>query len=405
MGELIRHYGPALLACVVIIVRLARHRRHRRSTTSRMGWIVLLAIALSLTVKAPAIYHAVSVLTGIPNIGRLIDHTCILVAGWGALRILLHINHPDEVRQRSLPHAVWIALAFTGMCLLFAYADTPVDAVRFAGRYGRTPGVLEYWLVYLAGMLPAYLNIAWLAARYAGMATDSAVRLGLGLISAGTLCSVAYHIHKGLFFAARRFGIHYPKAVSMPLDRYLTLAAAILVLIGVALPNWRTPAVVGTYRKLLRLRPLWLALYRVNPQIALVPPRSLPLELLDVRDLDLRLYRRVVEIRDGRLALRAHLDPEVAEAARAAAAGSGLTEQKLDALVEATTLYSAIQAAQAGSAPPADSSPVAASGGRDLAGDIAFLDDVAMAYRYVSRQRLRSQLRERLQDIARAGRR
>lgn len=309
MGELLRHNGPALLACAVIVVRLARHRRHHRTATSTMGWIVLLAIALSLTVKAPLVYQAVSELTGIPNIGRLIDHGCILVAGWGALGILLHINHPEEARQRSLPHAVWIALAFTGMCVLFAFTRTPVDDVRFAGRYGRTPGVLEYWLVYLAGMLPAFLNSARLAARYAGMATDSAVRLGLRLISIGVLCSVAYHIHKGLFFAARRFGIHYPKALSMPLDRYLTLAAAILVLIGVTLPNWRSPDVFGACRKLLRLRPLWLALYRVNPRIALVPPRPLVLELLNLRDLELRLYRRVVEIRDGRLALREHIDP------------------------------------------------------------------------------------------------
>ncbi|MBP2329792.1 hypothetical protein JOF56_010177 [Kibdelosporangium banguiense] len=404
MGELLRHNGPALLACAVIVVRLARHRRHHRTATSTMGWIVLLAIALSLTVKAPLVYQAVSELTGIPNIGRLIDHGCILVAGWGALGILLHINHPEEARQRSLPHAVWIALAFTGMCVLFAFTRTPVDDVRFAGRYGRTPGVLEYWLVYLAGMLPAFLNSARLAARYAGMATDSAVRLGLRLISIGVLCSVAYHIHKGLFFAARRFGIHYPKALSMPLDRYLTLAAAILVLIGVTLPNWRSPDVFGACRKLLRLRPLWLALYRVNPRIALVPPRPLVLELLNLRDLELRLYRRVVEIRDGRLALREHIDPRVAEAARAEAAGRGLAGQKLDALVEATTLYSAMQAARAGNDPPSDPSPVAVSGGHDLAGDIAFLDEVALAYRFVSRKHRRCELRERLQDMARTGR-
>ncbi|CAM3520569.1 MAB_1171c family putative transporter [Kibdelosporangium persicum] len=380
MGELIRHYGPALLACTVVVTRLAVHPR---GPTNAMSWVVTLTIAATLTAKVPPVYHGLSVLTGIPNVGRLVDHGCFLVAGWGGLTMLLQIHHPEDARRRSLRHAIWISAAFTGMCVLFVMTKAPVDNVRFAGRYGATPGVLEYWLVYTAGLLPAFLTAATLSIRYASMTTDPAVRMGLRLIATGMLCSVTYHFHKAAYFVARRTGTDYPRALNILLDRYLTLAAAVLILAGLALPNWRTPPPISNYRKYQRLRPLWLALYRMNPSIALVPPKPRWYELLDMRDLDLRLYRRAVEIRDGRLALRDHIDPEVAADARHAAVQSGLTGRKLDAAVEAATLAAAIQAAATGAAPTQPPSPAAAPGGRDLDSDIAFLCDVADAFRRV----------------------
>ncbi|ONI75986.1 hypothetical protein ALI144C_35290 [Actinosynnema sp. ALI-1.44] len=384
MGELIRHYGPALLACAVVVVRLALHPR---GPTNAMSWVVMLSIAVTLTAKAPPVYHGLSVLTGIPNVARLVDHGGFLVAGWGGLTMLLQINHPEDARRRAVPHAIWIAAAFVGMCVLFALTKAPVDNVRFAGRYGATPGVLEYWLVYMAGLLPAFLTAAVLSVRYASMTTDPAVRLGLRLIATGVLCSVTYHFHKAAYFAARRIGLDYPRALNILLDRYLTLAAAVLVLAGLALPNWRTPPPISNYRKYQKLRPLWLALYRVTPSIALVPPKHRLSELLDVRDLDLRLYRRAVEIRDGRLALREHIDPRVAADARRSAARSGLTGQKLDAAVEAAALAAAIRSVATGAAPPDDPAPGIAPGGPDLDSDIAFLCDVATAFRAPSESR------------------
>jgi hypothetical protein len=42
----------------------------------------------------------------------------------------------------------------------------------------------------------------------------------------------------------------------------------------------------------------------MNPEIALLPPRPPLIELLDPRDVDFRLRRRVIEIRDGLLDVR-----------------------------------------------------------------------------------------------------
>ncbi|KDN21981.1 MAB_1171c family putative transporter [Amycolatopsis rifamycinica] len=374
-------YGPAFLACLAVVIRIVRHRHRRRARNEVTIWVVSVCLASSLVLQGPAVYGAVGHLTGVPNIARLVNHGCILVAVVAGQDFLRQINRPDRARRWLVPHTIWAATAFAAMCLLFVLSRTGVNDIRFAARYGRTPGVLEYWLVYVAGLLPGLVDSARLSVWYARRSTEAVIRLGLRLIATGLVISVGYHVQKAVYFAARRFDLNYPRAIGGPLDRYLPALSALLVIVGIVLPAWRTPVAVSEYVTYLRLRPLWLAFCTVVPGIAFVPPRSLPREVLDVRDIGLRLYRRVVEIRDGRLALRAHLDPEIAAAARESGLGAGLSGQKLDAHVEAVTLAAAIRAAADGAEPPAEPVASAVPGGRDLDSDIAFLEAVAAAYR------------------------
>ncbi|MGW4058135.1 MAB_1171c family putative transporter [Amycolatopsis sp. NPDC004747] len=376
----LRSYGPALLACLAVVVRIARSR-HRRRAGEVAIWVVSLCIASSLVLQAPSVYRAVGEFTGVPNIARLANHGFILVAAVAGQDFLLRINRPELAKRRLLPHTIWAVTAFAAMCLFFLMSRTGVNDIRFAARYGRTPGVLEYWLVYVAGLVPALLDVARLAAWYAARSTETVIRLGLQLIAVAMLSLVLYHVHKAAFFAARRFGLDYPRSLAGPLDRYLPALSALLVIVGIVLPAWRTPVAVSSYLTHLRLRPLWLAFYTVVPRIAFVPPRSLLRELLDFRDTGLRLYRRVVEIRDGRLAVLAHLDPGIAAAARESALGAGLSGQKLDAHVEAVTLAAALRAVADGAEPPGQAAALAVPGGSDLDSDIAFLKAVATAYR------------------------
>jgi len=118
--------------------------------------------------------------------------------------------------------------------------------------------------------------------------------------------------------------------------------------IGSTLPVWG-PKVSALFAGVQRsqdyrkLHPLWFALYRTVPQIALDPPRDPERNRWALRDLRFLLIRRIVEIYDGRLALRPRLDRRVAEAARAAGERSGLDGQALEAVVEACVLAAAIR--------------------------------------------------------------
>jgi hypothetical protein len=127
------------------------------------------------------------------------------------------------------------------------------------------------------------------------------------------------------------------------------LAAATIgfVTAGATLSAW-SPAVssvlgrVRAYRAYRRIEPLWTALRTAVPGIALDPGRAL------AGGAEFALYRRVIEIRDGHLALRAHFDPDLPARAEAAARRAGVREAEVAATVEAVTLAAAIEAGRAG---------------------------------------------------------
>lgn len=94
-----------------------------------------------------------------------------------------------------------------------------------------------------------------------------------------------------------------------------------------------------------RLYPLWRAVHAVHPEIALLSAPGPVADALAVRDLDLRLYRRVIEIWDGMMMLRSRTGPYVAVRARTEAERIGIPEQEIPAYVEAARLVVAIRAA------------------------------------------------------------
>ncbi|MGW0589621.1 MAB_1171c family putative transporter [Streptosporangium sp. NPDC002607] len=217
---------------------------------------------------------------------------------------------------------------------------------------------------------------------------DVSAGIGQKLVAAGLAAALAYHVNKALLPAVAAFGDDHARPLGHALDAVLALVAFVCVPLGATMPAWgaflRVPALLEwfhRYRVYTVLRPLWGDLYRANPQIALLRPPHRLAGLLPPRDLGLRLYRRVIEIRDGRMIVRHHLDPAVAAAARERAAAAGITGRKLDAVVEAATLSAALRAASGDEAPAGEPPRDTVPGGDDLAGDVAFLCDVARAYR------------------------
>jgi hypothetical protein len=379
MGETARLYGPAVLAWIALTVRVVTQRGRGHDDSKRLVLIFLGAVACTFTLQTPFGYHGAGELLGIPNIAKPLNHAGVLVAAWAAWSLLLRLTNNRASRRRMW----WLAVVLAGMAVTFALADTRVNDVGFNSRYAAAPWVLEYWLIYLAGLVPVLVDVARLGWRCLAVSRKRAVRLRMWMTSAGAGALVVYHVHKGYSFAARRFGMPYPEVINQVLDRYLTLTAFLLVLLAAALPRSRTPAVRGWIHRYVtyqRLRPLWMMFYRVNPWIALTPPRPMVLDLLDPRDLDMRLYRRVVEIRDGRLAIQPYLEPHMVETARLQASQAGKTGQELNVAVEAMILTEGLRAYRSGA--PRPDEPVAAAaipGGPDLHSDTAFLADVARA--------------------------
>jgi hypothetical protein len=234
----------------------------------------------------------------------------------------------------------------------------------------QSPWVLEYCVVYAVAVLPGYLIVAGVCLGVARRTPDRVLRTGLGLVVAGAVAAALYMVSRTVvaFDASDRASVTFPFGRGLLLSKALPTAAHVLVLAGVALPAFASW--LRRRRQYRRLAPLWLALYRAEPAIALEPPGLLG-SLFPSR---LRGYRQVIEIRDGLLALRPHRpatppdlpdppDPPDPHGPRA----------------EAATLAAALHARATGAPPLASPAPM--PGGHDLESDVEFLCLLADAFR------------------------
>jgi hypothetical protein len=385
MTRVLLQLGPAMLTWAAVIFKLPAMRRSPRDSALRAYWLALLALSLALTVLLPPVHLAIDRLVGVPNLSRLLGHSLALAAAWAAQAFLLRLNYLGPTAWRRTRRYGWaLAATVVVMAVLFALAPVDVETTQFMGRYADASFMLEYWLAFLAYLGLAQWNVAHLSWRYARLSDRPALRLGLRLTAAGGVFGLGYVVHEGLYLAVRRLDLGYPLGVKERVTQVLLASAAGLIVIGSTMPAWgprvglprlwRWIAQYGAYR---RLYPLWLALCRSSPEIALVPPSPVVVDALAVRDLDLRLYRRVIEIRDGRLALRPYLDPRAANAAHALGQDAGLSGEELQVVVEAASLAAALRAKKRRRRPPAGGPRPEAPGATDLEGEVAWLERVA----------------------------
>jgi hypothetical protein len=160
---------------------------------------------------------------------------------------------------------------------------------------------------------------------------------------------------------------------------------AFLMVVGLTMPSWGSRLSVITewirlFRAYTALYPLWRRMYDLLPGIALLQaptPHPSWRTRWAVRDLRLRVYRRIIEIHDGRLALRGYCDARVSAAARRRGAAAGLTGLRLHALQEATVLTAAIHARRIDKKPPDVATELPERPGGGLGEDIVWYSSVA----------------------------
>lgn len=382
-------HGPAVLAWAAVAYKLPACLRGRRDPAVRSLWLSLLFLALALTVMLPSIYVAIDRLVGVVNVARLLVNGLVLVASWAVQAFLFRVNYPDGEALPRIRRVGWgLAGTLVLLAALFVLAPAGEETTDFIGRYGSAPFVLEYRLVFLGYLGLALRNIVGLAWRYAGIAERPALRLGLRFVALGGVLGFGYVANEGLRVAAARFGLGDPLPDPHLVTNALMATSVVLMLVGCTMPAWGPRFGIPTlyswvrqYRAYRRLHPLWLALYRAKPEIALVPPSSAVADMLSVHDLRFRLYRRVVEIRDGLLALHPYHDPVVAHYARGLCQEAGLPSEKAEVVVEAASMAVALRALAQGRIVGRPGSAPSTPGGCDLETEVAALERLAVAFR------------------------
>jgi hypothetical protein len=226
--------------------------------------------------------------------------------------------------------------------------------------------VVAYWVVldtYLGGILAAATVLFWRLSRGA----PGALRIGLRCVAAGLALDFLYAAQKVVLVIA---GAAAPTGTVERVFDGLRAVGALLAVGGALVPavGW-VRSLVRAYGSLYALRPLWQTMRRAYPDIILFPRRRALLELSGVDDVHVRLYRRVIEIRDGLLALREHLPADAGTEAGSFLAGRGA------ALAEACCIRLALYRKESGYPPAGDGRW--ASVGADLADEVRWMREVS----------------------------
>ncbi|WP_433606486.1 MAB_1171c family putative transporter [Dactylosporangium sp. CA-139114] len=314
--------GCAALAWSAVAYKAAAVRRDPRNPAL---WALTFAIALpsaGFTMMLPPVVAAITDVTGVENLASLLTYICIVGYSVAALIMLMLWHLPaEEARRRSRRLLLFFGAVIAAMTALFAWSGAgAAPTADFDDTFGPQPAGGTFLLVYVTAFgiglsIGAYRGLQF-ARRVATTAPDHPwLRRGLRLVATGSLTALGYCAGKAAFVltawttAAR---IHALNDIATA----CACVGAITITVGFTIPSWgsgltRAAGWPLRARRYLQLYPLWHELYRAIPSIALDPPASRIADLAMLRDLDYRLYRRVVEIRDGLLALQelpAHAD-------------------------------------------------------------------------------------------------
>ncbi|GAA0673750.1 hypothetical protein GCM10010193_28180 [Kitasatospora atroaurantiaca] len=382
------HPPCAIVAWMALLYKLAALRRAPRDPALIALCAVLAFSALSFTLSIPTVWLHLDRWAGIPDIAALLAQSCVM-ALVGSQQLLLSFwlaprQQAVRLAVRRLPATVAVLTAMVVLFSLMAPAEQhPVD---FTLRYAQDPYYAAYLLLYIAAYTAGEAEVGLRCWRYARISNRRWLQRGLRTTAVGAWTTLGYSAVRIADLTAAQLGLD--------LHRAETVAwvcgdlGALLTLVGWTLPGWgpRLTAAhrgVRHYLHYQRLYPLWRALHRANPTIALEPSRSALAGLLTVRNLEFRLYRRVIEIRDGQLALRSHHDAEAADAARHLCRAAGLSGDRLRATVVAAQIGAALRAKELGLPAAGDSGGWTTDGpeSADLTDEVLWLTLVSTAFR------------------------
>ncbi|MEU7823073.1 MAB_1171c family putative transporter [Catellatospora sp. NPDC049133] len=365
MGETEDAVYP-VIAVITWLVTLRMLITQFKEPTLQRGFLIA-AIGIpgfSYWTAAPRNYHWFNDLVGVPNLGVLVVYCGVMTFAYGIVAFLMAVVRGREYLVRRIWY--WTAgyvLAVAVMAVLFVLA--PVDVVDAEGSTGfdqmyaaapYVPWLLIIFQLYFAAGLIALSGYCWTWSRQ--LRDRPFMQRGLAFIGVGSALGLLYVVPKIVYVVIRQSG---PDLVALntwaPLG---AVGASLCYLVGFSLcaMGWFTE-----YRErwsaYQRIHPLWTEL--VDPFQGLVLRRNEgpknPRRALHPARLKTLVYRRVVELRDVRLMLRAWFDPTVAASARAEAQAAGLKDMSADAYVEAALLRAALAAHRPEAEPPTTADP------------------------------------------------
>ncbi|MFC9931761.1 MAB_1171c family putative transporter [Streptomyces sp. NPDC127190] len=341
---------------------------------------------------APVSYRMLGRLTGVPNLGTLLGHSSIVLAALSAHVMVTGWFHSPEEARRRLPRVAALYLsAIAAMTALFLAAPLPgAHPVDFEVHFATRPAAGAYVLLFL---LTYGLNLAN-TARHVWPSSRAVARpriaQSLRLSAVGAFFVLGFILGKLVGLVGRWCGQTAWDQAAVLWSPVMASTGSLVIVLGYTLPGWGTGLATRLehHRSYRTLHPLWSALCEAAPGIALLEPRS-PRFALCAKDLHTRLYRMVIEIRDGQRMLRPYVcdvcEDRLRAGLRAWRPGQG---DDTDVLLEAAVLALTVRRKRTGHQPSGTwSGPGSRQSGSEFADELAWLRQVAEAYARVSADR------------------
>ncbi|MEV6927775.1 MAB_1171c family putative transporter [Dactylosporangium sp. NPDC051485] len=318
--------------------------------------------ALSFTFAIPAVYLAFDRLTGVDNLASLMVYVLMVANSVTAQVLLLLWSRPAATARAAVRWRLTgfgVVMAAT-VALFLAASHQGEHAIDFDVTFARQWSTAAFLVLYLTAFAVGLALSARMTWRFSRVVTQRWLRRGLVLNAVGAGLGLAYAAGKMVSIVARWLGSDALDLVNILWAPAIACVGAILIAVSSSLPAWApdVEAAVVRWRRYRRLEPLWRAVRDAKPAVVL-DPRTGRLDRWDPRRLDERLYRRVIEIRDGLLAARPGFSEPAAARARARAAAAGLPPEELAAVAEAARIAPALHLAPRWTAEPDGADPSA----------------------------------------------
>ncbi|MGW7367115.1 MAB_1171c family putative transporter [Streptomyces sp. NPDC054841] len=349
-------------------VAIARTPQALRRSEQRPLWFAIVMIAVAMSMHLEPVTEVLARL--VPN-AHWIDLTKHLVSILDAAAVLWFILQAAGRRRHTVP-VFGIAVLVMGTLVLLDLGGPPHARNQIAPS-SDIPSVPDaYWWVFFAFHLIADTTCGFVCWSYGRRDIPRLLRYALRLFGTGILLASLLWVLKLAYLATR-------STVFAPIFSPVTGIEALFMAAGAALPFLAHLRQWWRYRSAHRgLELLWRDLTDTTPDVVFAGGTRLRAAAVP---LQLRLYRRVIEIRDAMIVLRSYVSSATLDQIRRRADGDADVQAHLvDAYVSAYWLVAAVHARRAGQAPQAQEANLAGDGAQDLAEEIGHLLHIAAAY-------------------------
>ncbi|MCK2245322.1 MULTISPECIES: MAB_1171c family putative transporter [unclassified Crossiella] len=365
-------YVSAGLLVLISVGKLLASRGGPPSPGMRYLIGFFLSLAAGLIIAAEPTTPLIMAIEPFPLTGRLVSNACQMLAVHFLVRLARSTQTP-EPRTRLWPLLLcWLAM--TGL-MLHLTRKLPEYIANGGTDLAFYPSVAGYQAVLVGYGVSCLVMFTRVIIRHARQCPPGTFRTGLRVIGLAGVTTVVWGLVAGLpsvWLVLFRTELAY----FMPVVGWLGLAVALMWVVGAVLTTWqgvleRPRRWLAAYRGYRAVTPLWSVLVRALPGIVLASPPGWPVRI------EFALYRRLIEIRDAFLTLRAQVPPEVPGWVRAAARRHGVAA--LPAVLAAAELAAALAVRETGQRwpqPAVDPATAAAS----IEAETAWLTEVSAAF-------------------------